>query len=120
MKYLPIVFVSLVAIEHIYIMVLEMFLWTKPKGLKVFGNTQEMAEQTKVLAANLGLYNGFLAVGLLWGLLHSNPVFGNQIQVFFICCVIVAAIYGGLTANRSILIVQGVPALIALSSLLFL
>jgi putative membrane protein len=120
MQYLPIVLVSLVAIEHIYIMVLEMFLWTKPKGLKVFGNTQEKAEQTKVLAANQGLYNGFLAAGLFWGLLHSNAMFGHQIQLFFICCVIVAAIYGGLTAKRSILVVQGLPALLALTSLLFL
>lgn len=120
MHYLPLIFVSIVAIEHIYIMVLEMFLWTKPKGLKVFGNSKEKAEQTKVLAANQGLYNGFLGVGLFWGLLHPNAIFGHQIQLFFICCVIVAAIYGGLTAKRSILIVQGLPALLALISLLFL
>jgi putative membrane protein len=120
MHYLPIILVGIVAIEHIYIMVLEMFLWTKPKGLKVFGNTQEKAEQTKVLAANQGLYNGFLAAGLFWGLLHSNALFGHQIQLFFICCVVVAAIYGGLTAKRSILVVQGVPAVLALASLLFL
>ena len=120
MHYLPIVLVSLVAIEHIYILVLEMFLWTKPKGLKVFGNSKEKAEQTKVLAANQGLYNGFLAAGLFWGLLHSNELFGHQIQLCFICCVIVAASYRGLTAKRSILVVQGVPAVLALASLLFL
>jgi putative membrane protein len=120
MNYLPIVLVSIVAIEHIYIMVLEMFLWTKPKGLKVFGNTKEKAEITKVLAANQGLYNGFLAAGLFWGLLHSNAMFGHQIQLFFVCCVIVAAIYGGLTAKRSILVVQGVPALLAFFSLIFI
>jgi len=97
-----------------------MFLWTKPKGLKVFGNTKEKAEQTKVLAANQGLYNGFLAAGLFWGLFHSNSLFGYQIQLFFICCVVVAAVYGGLTAKRTILLVQGVPALLALVSLLFL
>ena len=120
MHYLPLVLVSLVAIEHVYIMVLEMFLWTKPKGLKTFGMTQEEAENSKVLAANQGLYNGFLAAGLLWGLLHSNSLFGHQIQIFFVCCVIVAAIYGGITAKRSILVVQGLPAMLALASLLFL
>ena len=97
-----------------------MFLWTKPKGLKVFGNTKEKAEQTKVLAANQGLYNGFLTAGLFWGLFHSNSLFGYQIQLLFICCVVVAAIYGSLTAKSSILFVQGVPVLLALTSLLFL
>ena len=117
-EYIPIVLVTLVAIEHIYILVLEMFLWTKPKGLKVFGNTKEKAEDSKVLAANQGLYNGFLAAGLFWGLLHPSAYFGYQIQFFFVICVIVAAIYGGLTAKKSILYVQGMPALLALLSLI--
>ena len=119
-EYIPTILVALVAIEHIYILVLEMFLWTKPKGMKVFGNSKEKAEETKVLAANQGLYNGFLAAGLIWGLVHSNAEFGHQIQLFFVICVIVAAIYGGLTAKRSILYIQGLPALLALLSLLVL
>lgn len=113
------ILVGIVAIEHLYILYLEMFLWTKPRGLKAFGMTQEQAETSKTLAANQGLYNGFLAVGLFWGLFHPNADVGWQIQVFFILCVIVAAIYGGLTAKRSILVIQGLPALIALVSLFF-
>ncbi len=114
METLAKVLVALVAIEHIYILILEMFLWTKPRTLKVFGITAEFAEQSKALAANQGLYNGFLAAGLFWGLLHSNLAFGLQLQIFFLLCVIVAAIYGGLTAKKSILLVQGLPALVAL------
>ncbi len=109
--------VALVAIEHVYILILEMFLWTKPKGMKTFGTTAEEAETTKVLAANQGLYNGFLAAGLAWGLLHPNQDFGWQIQVFFVACVMVAAIYGGLTANKRIMVVQGLPALLAMIAL---
>ncbi len=109
--------VALVAIEHVYILILEMFLWTKPKGMKTFGTTAEEAETTKVLAANQGLYNGFLAAGLAWGLLHPNQEFAWQIQVFFVACVMVAAIYGGLTANKRIMVVQGLPALLAMIAL---
>jgi putative membrane protein len=114
MNLLAKILVSLVAIEHLYFLYLEMFAWTKPRTMKTFGNTQEFAEVSKVLAANQGLYNGFLAAGLIWGLLHSNPVTGFQIQMFFLVCVIVAAIYGGMTAKRSILFIQGLPALLAL------
>ena len=114
MEILAKVLVALVAIEHIYILVLEMFLWTKPRSLKVFGLTAELAEKTKAMAANQGLYNGFLAAGLIWGLIHSNSAFGFQIQVFFLLCVIVAAIYGALTVKKTILFVQGLPALLAL------
>ena len=106
--------VGLVAIEHVYILVLEMFLWTTLRARRAFGMSREEADSTKVLAANQGLYNGFLATGLFWGLLHSNQVFGHQIQLFFIICVLVAALYGGLTVKRSILVVQGIPALLAL------
>ena len=116
MKYLSIVLVTLVALEHIYILVLEMFLWTSPRALKAFGLTPDLAEQTKSLAANMGLYNGFLAAGLIFGLLHSNQIFGVQIQIFFLCCVVVAAIFGGLTAKKSIILVQGLPAFLALLS----
>jgi len=112
------VLVSLVAMEHIYILYLEMFLWTRPRGMKTFGLKPEQAEATKVFAANQGLYNGFLAVGLIWGLLHPVMEVGIQIQIFFLLCIIVAGIYGGLTAKPSIVIVQGLPALIALMSVL--
>jgi len=114
MEYISKGLVLLVALEHIYILVMEMFLWTRPRTLKVFGMTKEYAVNTCTLAANQGLYNGFLAVGLLWGLIHTNESFGFQIQVFFLLCVITAAIYGGLSVKKSILIVQGIPALLAL------
>ena len=106
--------VFLVALEHVYILVLEMFLWTKPRGLKAFGQTPQMAEATKVLAANQGLYNGFLAAGLFWGLATQDRTF----MIFFLACVIVAGVYGGLTASRRILIVQALPAAIALTLVL--
>lgn len=120
MDFLPVIFVALVAIEHIYILVLEMFFWTKPRALKVFGMSLSDAQTSKTLAANLGLYNGFLAAGLIWGLVHPNHIIGEQVQIFFLACVLVAAIYGGLTAKRSILVVQGVPALVALALTLFI
>ena len=116
MALLSALLVTLVAIEHIYILVLEMFLWTKPRTRKVFGISKEDAETSKALAANQGLYNGFLAAGLGWGLLHPNDAIGIQIQIFFLCCVMVAALYGGLTAKKSIILVQGLPALLAFTS----
>jgi len=112
MKKLSIVLVALVAIEHLYILVLEMFLWTKPAGLRAFGLTPEFAEQTTVLAANQGLYNGFLAAGLIWSLLSKEQ--GHSLKMFFLSCVIVAGVFGAVTAKPSILFVQAVPALIAL------
>ena len=108
------VLVGLVAVEHIYFLVLEMFLWTKPQGMSTFGNTLEFAEQTSVLAANQGLYNGFLAAGLIWGLLHPDANIGFQVQVFFLLCVIVAGVYGGYSFSTRILYVQAIPALLAL------
>ena len=110
MKKLGNVLVAVVAIEHLYILVLEMFLWTKPAGLRAFGLTPEFAEQSAVLAANQGLYNGFLAAGLVWGLIRDRP----DIKVFFLCCVVIAGVFGGITAKTSILFTQGLPALIAL------
>ncbi|KAH7019492.1 hypothetical protein EDB80DRAFT_203672 [Ilyonectria destructans] len=98
---------------HTYILVLEMFLWTTPRGRKAFKLTPEFAEKTKTLAANQGLYNGFLAAGLLWGLVHPNPEFASQIQVFFLGCVQVAGLYGGLTVGPRIMLIQTVPAAIA-------
>ena len=106
------VLVALVAIEHIYILVLEMFLWTKPAGLRAFGLTPEFAEQTAVLAANQGLYNGFLAAGLIWSLVRKED--GFPLRVFFLGCVIVAGVFGAITAKPSILYVQAAPALLAL------
>jgi putative membrane protein len=115
---LSMILVGLVALEHVYILYLEMFAWTTPRVRRMFGTTPEIARDSKVLAANQGLYNGFLAAGLLWGLVHPNAATGTQIQLFFLGCVLVAAIYGGLTAKRSILLVQGGPALLALLSVL--
>jgi len=112
MKKLATALVALVAIEHLYILVLEMFLWTRPAGLRAFGLTPEFAEQTAVLAANQGLYNGFLAAGLLWSLIRKDD--GFPLQVFFLGCVIIAGVFGAITAKPSILLVQAVPALIAL------
>jgi putative membrane protein len=106
--------VALVAALHLYFLVLEMFLWTKPLGLKTFRNTAEKAADSKVLAANQGLYNGFLAAGLIWGLLQGTPAFAFQIKVFFLLCVIVAGVYGATTVSRRILYVQALPAAIAL------
>ncbi|WP_354066487.1 DUF1304 domain-containing protein [Devosia sp. 2618] len=113
------VLVTLVALLHLYIMVLEMFLWAKPRGLKAFGLAPEFAQQTKVLAANQGLYNGFLAAGLLWGVLHPAREFGWQICIFFLACVAVAGIYGAATSSRRILFIQTVPAVIALIAVIF-
>ena len=112
------ILVALVAIEHVYILYMEMFLWTTPSVRKNFGTTEAFANESKALAANQGLYNGFLAAGLAWGVVHPNPIFGHQIMEFFLVCVIIAAIYGGVTAKRSILYVQGLPALIALIAVL--
>ena len=112
MKKASTVLVALVAIEHVYILVLEMFLWTTPRGMNAFGLTQEFAEQTAVLAANQGLYNGFLAAGLFWSLFRRNDAYA--LQVFFLGCVIVAGVFGAFTAKMSILYIQAVPAAIAL------
>jgi len=113
------ILVALVALLHIYILVLEMFLWTSPRGQKAFGLTAEFAEKTKVLAANQGLYNGFLAAGLIWGLVHPDPAFGWQIKLFFLACVAVAGIYGAATSSRKILFIQTVPAVIAMLAVMF-
>jgi putative membrane protein len=104
--------VALVALLHVYFLVLEMFLWDKPMGLKTFRNTPEKAEITKVLAANQGLYNGFLAAGLAWGL--AQGVAGGPVKVFFLLCVVVAGVYGALSVSRRILYVQAAPAALGL------
>lgn len=107
------VLVGLVALIHAYIMVLEMFLWTSPLGRRAFGTTPEFAEQTRVLAMNQGLYNGFLAAGLVWGLIAGGNT-GFATKVFFLACVGIAGIVGAATASRRILFVQTVPAVTAL------
>lgn len=106
--------VALVALLHVYILVLEMFLWRTPRGLRSFGMTQEVADSSAKLAANQGLYNGFLAAGLLWGLFGYGIVTGRAILTFFLACVIIAGLYGGATVNRRIVLIQSVPAAIAL------
>ena len=106
------ILIAVIALLHLYFLVLEMFLWTHPIGLRTFGQTAETAEASKVLAANQGLYNGFLAAGLVWGLWLGAE--GFHVKLFFLGCVLVAGIYGGLTAKRKILIVQALPAAIAL------
>ncbi|WP_338724061.1 DUF1304 domain-containing protein [Devosia sp. XK-2] len=108
------ILVGLVALIHIYIMLLEMIWWATPRGHNAFGLTPEFAEQTKVLAANQGLYNGFLAAGLIWGLVYPVAEFAWQIQIFFLACVAVAGLYGAVTSSRKILFVQTVPAVIAI------
>lgn len=110
------VLIVVVALLHLYFLVLEMFLWDKPLGLKVFGNTPEKAAMTKVLAANQGLYNGFLVAGLLTGLVMGEA--GFAFKMFFLLCVVVAGVYGGYSVSRRIFFVQSVPALLALLFLL--
>ena len=107
------VFVALMALLHVYILVLEMFLWTTKRGRRAFATTAEFAEASKVLAANQGLYNGFLAAGLAWGLYLGAE--GHGIKLFFLGCILVAGLYGGLTATRKILFIQAVPAAIGIA-----
>ena len=104
------VLIGMVAALHLYFLVLEMFLWTTPTGRRAFGLDADFAEQSRVLAANQGLYNGFLAAGLVWGLVSGR----TDVRVFFLVCVIVAGVYGAATVNRRILVVQAVPAAVAL------
>ncbi|HTQ74186.1 MAG TPA: DUF1304 domain-containing protein [Burkholderiales bacterium] len=106
---------GLVALLHLYFLVLEMFLWDKPAGLRAFGQSLEQARASKVLAANQGLYNGFLAAGLAWGLIEGPA--GLPIKVFFLCCALAAGIYGAATASRKILYVQAAPAAAGLALL---
>ena len=115
---IPSVLIGLVALLHIYFLVLEMFLWDTPKGHKVFNNTPEFAAQSKVLAANQGLYNGFLAAGLVWSLLLGPA--GRPVAFFFLACVLVAGLYGGATASRKIFYVQALPAALAIAALFWL
>ena len=114
MSWIANILVALVALLHVYFLVLEMFLWTRPLGLKTFRQSLEKATDSAVLAANQGLYNGFLAAGLIWGLVHPTPAFAFQIKAFFLSCVIIAGLYGAATVSRRILFVQAAPAVLAL------
>ena len=109
--------VLLVAVEHLWFLVLEMFLWTRPLGLRTFRQSLEKAKASAALAANQGLYNGFLAAGLVWGLVAGTPEPALSIELFFLTCVVVAAAFGAATVSRSILVVQGLPAALALLAL---
>jgi len=111
MKLLATFMTAFVALSHIGFLVLEMFLWKTPTGQKVFDLTPEFAQESAVLAANQGLYNGFLAAGLIWGLLSKR----TDLKIFFLACVLIAGIFGGLTASSSILYIQALPALFALA-----
>ena len=113
MNLLALILTALVALLHLYILVLEMFLWTSPIGRRAFGTTPEFAEQTRALGMNQGLYNGFLAAGLIWGLVADGNT-GFAAKVFFLVCVVIAGIFGSATVSRRILFVQTVPAATAL------
>ncbi|HQR97905.1 MULTISPECIES: DUF1304 domain-containing protein [unclassified Polaromonas] len=115
-RLIPNVALALVAIEHVYILILEMFLWNKPPGLKTFNLTREFADASQALAANQGLYNGFLAAGLFFGLFTGNRTF----KLFFLACVIVAGVFGAATAAPKIFFTQALPAIIALALVLWL
>ncbi|WP_291230129.1 DUF1304 domain-containing protein [Dokdonella sp.] len=116
MQMLADVLVVLVALLHVWFLVLEMFLWDKPAGLRAFGQSAERAAATKVLAANQGLYNGFLAAGLIWGTVQGAA--GLGFKLFFLACVIIAGLYGAFSASRKILWIQALPAAIALLAVL--
>jgi putative membrane protein len=113
------VLVAAIALLHVYILVLEMFLWTTKRGRAAFGTTVETAEITKVMAANQGLYNGFLAAGLMWSLFLGVLSQGRAQAFFFLGCIFVAGIYGAMTASRKILFIQSVPAALALVAVIF-
>ncbi len=113
MTYAANIVTALVALLHVYFLVLEMFLWTKPAGRKAFGLSAERAESTKAMAANQGLYNGFLAAGLLWGLYLGAA--GTSVKLFFLGCVLIAGVFGAATVSRKIFFVQGLPAAIGIA-----
>jgi putative membrane protein len=117
MRKLANVLIAVIAIEHLLFLVLEMFLWTSPTGMRVFGLTPEFARQSAALAANQGLYNGFLAAGLIWSLVRKDNA--DSIKIFFLACIVIAGVFGALTAKTSILFVQGLPALVALLLVIF-
>ena len=118
MKIIARFLIAFVALEHLAFMILEMYFWTKPLGLKIFGNSAEVAETSAILASNQGLYNGFLAGGLVWSLLIKDNCHSRSTSLFFLSCVVLAGLFGGLTAKGSIFFIQGLPALLAIPPLL--
>jgi putative membrane protein len=116
MTYAAHIVTALVALLHVYFLVLEMFLWTKPAGRKAFGLSAERAESTKAMAANQGLYNGFLAAGLFWGLYLGAA--GTSVKLFFLGCVLIAGVFGAATVSRKIFFVQGLPAAVGIALLM--
>ena len=120
MNIITTVLIILVALLHVYIMILEMVLWAGPRGQKAFGLTADFARSTKALAANQGLYNGFLAAGLFWSVLHPDAQIAWQLALFFLACVAVAGMFGAATASRKIFFIQTVPAVIAMLAVVFL
>lgn len=118
MQIISLVLIGIVALEHLYFLALEMFLWTQPRTRAIFGMSAEDAETTKTLAANQGLYNGFLAAGLGYSLIAGNIELAFTMKIFFLVCVIVAGLYGGYSVSRRIIFVQAVPAILALIAVL--
>ena len=114
MALLAAILTGLVALEHLGFLVLEMFLWTTPFGMRTFGLTEEFAQSSAGLAKNQGLYNGFLAAGLIWSFIIADPAWALNVGTFFLACVVVAGLYGGFTVKPSIYVVQALPALLAL------
>lgn len=108
------ILIAIPALFHVYFMYMEMFLWQKPRTLKAFGLTADFAAQSKAMAFNQGLYNGFLAAGLLWSLFISEATWAKQVQVFFLSCVFLAGVVGGMTVSKKIFFIQSLPALIPL------
>ncbi len=113
------IFVVLISLVHFYFLILEMFLWTTPKGLRAFGQSLEQAKASAKLAANQGLYNGFLSAGLLWGVLERSAEHAQDIKTFFLSCVAIAGLYGAASVSRKLFFVQALPALMALVFILF-
>ena len=118
MRKTAVVLTGLIAVQHLWFLVLEMFLWTRPLGLQTFQSTQEFANQSAPLAMNQGLYNGFLAAGLVWSLFSQSPIFALQVRRFFLGCIAIAGIFGGLTVGPPLFFVQGLPALLTLTLVL--
>jgi len=108
------VWIGLIALQHLLFLYLEIFLWTKPLGLKIFRQSKEKAQASSTLAANQGIYNGFLSAGLAWSLMHPQPAFALQLKIFFLSCVFVAGCFGGISVNPRIFFIQAAPAAFAL------
>ena len=119
MTFLSLVCVLVVAALQFYFMILEMYYWSRPLGLRLFRQSQQDADRSRVLAQNQGLYNGFLACGLIWGLLHPDPSFGFQVKVCFLLFILLAGLFGAWTVSRKIFFFQALPALVTLSLVLF-